>query len=138
MRSGSPESGPGRSRREQCPTDTRGRDEQLASRQALGAELAAPPGRSPARGAAHPRILGKADATTAEKGAAGEPQSDHRPTLDAVTVAPVSGTPREPPVAEPCLRCGAAMEWRHQTLECPRCRFKIGCCEGTTGECTPR
>jgi hypothetical protein len=32
--------------------------------------------------------------------------------------------------AEPCLRCGAAMDWRHQTWQCPRCLFKIGCCEG--------
>jgi len=29
------------------------------------------------------------------------------------------------------------MEWRHQTWQCPRCRFKIGCCEGETGECAP-
>jgi hypothetical protein len=27
------------------------------------------------------------------------------------------------------------MEWRHGTFQCPRCRFKIGCCEGLTGEC---
>ena len=25
------------------------------------------------------------------------------------------------------------MEWRHGTFQCPRCRFKIGCCEGETG-----
>ncbi len=33
------------------------------------------------------------------------------------------------------------MEWRHGTYQCPRCRFKVGCCEGLTGECrdlTPR
>jgi hypothetical protein len=36
-------------------------------------------------------------------------------------------------VSESCLRCGAAMEWRHQTWQCPRCRFKIGCCEGDAG-----
>jgi hypothetical protein len=35
---------------------------------------------------------------------------------------------------EKCLRCGAAMDWRHQTWQCPRCRFKLGCCEGSTGE----
>jgi hypothetical protein len=35
---------------------------------------------------------------------------------------------------ERCLRCGAAMDWRHQTWQCPRCRFKLGCCEGETGE----
>jgi hypothetical protein len=43
-------------------------------------------------------------------------------------------------VTEPerCLRCGAAMDWRHQTWQCPRCRFKLGCCEGETGEaCEP-
>jgi len=41
--------------------------------------------------------------------------------------------------AERCLRCGAAMDWRHQTWQCPRCRFKLGCCEGETGEtCVPR
>ena len=39
--------------------------------------------------------------------------------------------------AEPCWRCGAAMEWRHATLQCPRCRLKIGCCEGPTAECSP-
>ena len=22
------------------------------------------------------------------------------------------------------------MEWRHQTWQCARCRFKLGCCEG--------
>ena len=37
---------------------------------------------------------------------------------------------------EECLRCGATMEWRHGTFQCPRCRFKIGCCEGLTGECS--
>jgi len=26
------------------------------------------------------------------------------------------------------------MDWRHQTWQCPRCRFKLGCCEGATGE----
>ena len=37
-------------------------------------------------------------------------------------------------MAESCVRCGAAMEWRHQTWQCPRCRFKLGCCEGACGE----
>lgn len=36
---------------------------------------------------------------------------------------------------ESCLRCGAEMEWRHQTWQCGRCRFKLGCCEGDVGEC---
>lgn len=31
---------------------------------------------------------------------------------------------------ESCWRCGAAMEWRHGTWQCARCRFKLGCCEG--------
>jgi len=22
------------------------------------------------------------------------------------------------------------MEWRHGTWQCPRCKFKLGCCEG--------
>jgi hypothetical protein len=22
------------------------------------------------------------------------------------------------------------MEWRHATWQCPRCSFKLGCCEG--------
>jgi len=26
------------------------------------------------------------------------------------------------------------MEWRHQTWQCPRCLFKIGCCEGDAPE----
>jgi hypothetical protein len=36
---------------------------------------------------------------------------------------------------ERCLRCGASAEWRHGTWQCPLCRFKLGCCEGETGEC---
>ena len=38
-------------------------------------------------------------------------------------------------IVEICLRCAANMEWRHGTWQCPRCRFKIGCCEGDTGDC---
>jgi len=45
----------------------------------------------------------------------------------------VAGESR-PEATESCLRCGAAMDWRHGTWQCPRCRFKIGCCEGATGE----
>ena len=26
------------------------------------------------------------------------------------------------------------MEWRHGTFQCPRCRFKVGCCEGETAD----
>jgi len=33
-------------------------------------------------------------------------------------------------VVELCLRCGAKMEWRQSTWQCPRCHFKLGCCEG--------
>jgi hypothetical protein len=35
---------------------------------------------------------------------------------------------------ERCLRCGASMEWRHGTWQCPKCRLKLGCCEGNAGE----
>jgi hypothetical protein len=38
--------------------------------------------------------------------------------------------------AERCLRCGAPMEWRHQSWQCDYCRFKLGCCEGE--DCHPR
>jgi hypothetical protein len=27
------------------------------------------------------------------------------------------------------------MEWRHATWQCPRCRFKLGCCEGEPAGC---
>src|SRR5262245_62240158 len=30
------------------------------------------------------------------------------------------------------------MEWRHGTFQCPRCRFKVGCCEGETGRLPAR
>jgi hypothetical protein len=33
-------------------------------------------------------------------------------------------------VVEICLRCGAKMEWRASTWQCPKCHFKLGCCEG--------
>ena len=36
---------------------------------------------------------------------------------------------------EICPRCSAEMEWRHGTFQCPKCRLKIGCCEGETGDC---
>ena len=49
-------------------------------------------------------------------------------------VATAAGTA----TAERCLRCSAGMEWRHGTWQCPRCRFKLGCCEGETGECDGR
>ncbi|MGZ4353021.1 MAG: hypothetical protein ACXVZ4_05710 [Gaiellaceae bacterium] len=32
--------------------------------------------------------------------------------------------------SEKCWRCGAELEWRHDTLQCPRCKWKLGCCEG--------
>jgi hypothetical protein len=38
-------------------------------------------------------------------------------------------------VKEICLRCGAEMEWRQSTWQCPRCKLKLGCCEGETGDC---
>jgi hypothetical protein len=38
-------------------------------------------------------------------------------------------------VDEICLRCGAALECRHASFQCPRCRLKLGCCEGETGDC---
>ncbi|HVM18025.1 MAG TPA: hypothetical protein VM290_10635 [Gaiellaceae bacterium] len=44
--------------------------------------------------------------------------------------------PAEPtPTAERCLRCATTMEWRHGTWQCPRCRLKLGCCEGDTNGC---
>jgi hypothetical protein len=42
------------------------------------------------------------------------------------------------PTVERCLRCSAAMEWRHGTWQCPRCRFKLGCCEGESPEACER
>jgi len=36
---------------------------------------------------------------------------------------------------ELCPRCGAELDWRHQTWQCPRCWFKLGCCEGETPLC---
>ena len=38
--------------------------------------------------------------------------------------------------AERCWRCPTLMEWRHGTWQCPRCRFKLGCCEGEPQNCT--
>jgi hypothetical protein len=31
---------------------------------------------------------------------------------------------------ERCWRCSEPMHWVHGTWQCPRCRFKLGCCEG--------
>ena len=46
----------------------------------------------------------------------------------------MNAEPETKPLVETCLRCGAAMEWRHGTWQCTRCRFKLGCCEGHCGE----
>jgi hypothetical protein len=32
--------------------------------------------------------------------------------------------------AEMCWRCPTPMEWVQSTWQCPRCHFKLGCCEG--------
>ena len=40
------------------------------------------------------------------------------------------GAVKKAETVERCLRCNAEMEWRHGTWQCPRCRFKLGCCEG--------
>jgi rubrerythrin len=40
----------------------------------------------------------------------------------------------EAEAVERCLRCGALMEWRQSTWQCPACRFKLGCCEGEACE----
>jgi len=37
---------------------------------------------------------------------------------------------------ERCLRCAAAIEWRHQTWQCAKCGLKLGCCQGE--DCQPR
>jgi hypothetical protein len=28
------------------------------------------------------------------------------------------------------------MRWTHGTWQCPRCRFKLGCCEGEPQSCS--
>jgi hypothetical protein len=33
-------------------------------------------------------------------------------------------------MAESCWRCGAEMLWVQSTWQCPRCKWKLGCCEG--------
>lgn len=57
------------------------------------------------------------------------------PEASSVLPASYARSVSAEPYREPCPRCGAPLEWRHQTLQCPRCRFKAGCCEGQTGEC---
>jgi hypothetical protein len=27
-----------------------------------------------------------------------------------------------------CLRCNAVLHWVHSSLQCPRCKYKEGCC----------
>ena len=81
-------------------------------------QSADPLGSSVGRVVYRPPLMLGPDATTPRETAAAAP-SDHS-------------------AAEPCWRCGTAMEWRHATLQCPRCHFKIGCCEGPTAECSPR
>ena len=58
-----------------------------------------------------------------------------RPFCVRGTLYPLEMKTHEP-AAERCLRCSATMEWRHGTWQCPRCRLKLGCCEGEpSGRC---
>jgi hypothetical protein len=70
--------------------------------------------RDTGRGRGLGRRLGPVGAERSRNGA---------PSASRLTIARVS-------VAERCWRCSATMEWRHGTWQCPRCRFKLGCCEG--------
>jgi hypothetical protein len=36
------------------------------------------------------------------------------------------------PDPEVCPRCGAEMIWVHQSMQCPRCKLKLGCCQGVS------
>jgi hypothetical protein len=36
---------------------------------------------------------------------------------------------------ELCWRCPTPMAWVHGTWQCPRCKFKLGCCEGDPQSC---
>jgi hypothetical protein len=38
--------------------------------------------------------------------------------------------------SESCWRCGATMLWIQSTWQCPRCKWKLGCCEGDPQTCT--
>jgi hypothetical protein len=37
--------------------------------------------------------------------------------------------------AERCWRCAHEMRWVHGTWQCPRCKLKLGCCEGEPQSC---
>ena len=65
----------------------------------------------------------------------GRPFSIRRPPYARPVTTTAQTASAQEDLTEPCWRCGAQMEWRHGTFQCPRCRFKIGCCEGVTGEC---
>jgi hypothetical protein len=39
---------------------------------------------------------------------------------------------------ELCWRCPTTMVWVHGTWQCPRCKFKLGCCEGDPQTCDVR
>jgi hypothetical protein len=71
----------------------------------------------------------------------GNPRGDPTPIVAGTQSAgPAAGAPSARRrnlggVKETCPRCSAEMEWRHGTFQCPKCRLKIGCCEGETGDC---
>jgi len=65
-------------------------------------------------------------------------RSDGGPSGAVSTLGGVSERTTGAPPTERCLRCSAAMEWRHGTWQCPRCRFKLGCCEGESPDACER
>ena len=96
------------------------RTRRLPGRGARSMGRGGPPGDSGARGRS--RIDVAADTRTARLRAGTPVLSARVRTLRPVT-------------KETCPRCSAEMEWRHGTFQCPKCRYKVGCCEGETGDC---
>ena len=68
---------------------------------------------------------------TSAAGAAAAATSEQRTTTSA-TRRTSAVCPRLDDVAEVemCWRCPTPMAFVHGTWQCPRCKFKLGCCEG--------
>jgi hypothetical protein len=65
-----------------------------------------------------------------------EQSGDPDPNDRTVTVRPIPYPRSTMTEVEMCWRCPTPMAWVQSTWQCPRCHFKLGCCEGEPQNCT--
>jgi rubrerythrin len=64
-----------------------------------------------------PRVITSSEITESLGYRLHDVRIDEAPVDDTV----LGGTPW-------CIRCGTKLDWRHSSWQCPKCKYKEGCC----------